>query len=63
VKTVKLATRPPTIAYGLRFPPVAPPASTIGNTGSTQGETAVTTPATKATARRSSISFDATARF
>ena len=47
VKTVKLRTSPATIAYGRRPPPDAPPARTIGSTGSTHGETAVITPAKK----------------
>ena len=55
VKTVKLTTSPAMMANGLRGPPVAPPASTIGSTGRTHGETAVTIPATKATPRSSSI--------
>src|SRR5262249_40419646 len=46
VKSVKLATSPAMIAYGRRLPPAAPPASTIGSTGRTHGETAVITPAT-----------------
>ena len=50
VKTTKLATRPVTIRSGLR--PVAPPASRIGSTGSTQGEIAVTTPARNPIPRR-----------
>ena len=41
---MKLVTRPATIAYGRRRPPVAPPASRIGSTGSTHGESAVITP-------------------
>src|SRR4051812_19366760 len=36
------------IAYGRRRPPLAPPARTMGRTGSTHGETAVITPARKA---------------
>ena len=56
VKTVKLTTSPATIAYGRRRPPAAPPASTIGSTGSTHGETAVITPATKPIPSSSSTS-------
>ena len=37
-----------------RRPPLAPPASTIGSTGSTHGETAVIEPATKAIPSRTS---------
>ena len=46
VNTVKLTSSPATIAYGRRVPPAAPPASTIGSTGNTHGDTAVITPAT-----------------
>jgi hypothetical protein len=56
VKTVKLRTSPPMIAYGRRLPPEAPPARTIGSTGSTQGETAVMTPAKKLIPSRSTTS-------
>jgi hypothetical protein len=49
VKSVKLQTSPATIAYGRRRSPVAPPAKTMGSTGRTQGEIAVTMPATNAT--------------
>ncbi len=55
VKIVKLTTSPATIAYGCRSFPVVPPARITGSTGSTHGESAVTIPATNATARRSSI--------
>jgi hypothetical protein len=51
VNAVKLATSPATIATGLRPPPVALPANTIGRTGRTHGEIAVTIPATNAIAR------------
>ncbi len=53
VKTVKLATSPATMRSGLR--PEAPAASRIGSTGSTHGDTAVTTPARKPMASRISI--------
>ena len=53
MKTVKLTTMPVTIASGRR--PVAPPARTIGSTGSTHGESAVTIPATNPIAIRISI--------
>ena len=43
VKTTKLETRPAMIRSGLR--PDAPPASSTGSTGSTQGEIAVMSPA------------------
>ena len=38
------------IANGLRRPPVAPPAKTIGSTGSTHGEIAVMKPGGEADA-------------
>ena len=56
VKAVKLATRPATMAYGRRASPLALPAKTIGSTGRTQGEIAVTIPATNAIATRTSTS-------
>ena len=49
VKSVKLQTSPATIAYGRLLSSLAPPANTIGSTGRTQGESAVTMPATNAT--------------
>jgi hypothetical protein len=53
VNTVKETMRPATIAYGrLRFVLDALPARMIGNTGRTQGESDVMTPATNATPRR-----------
>lgn len=52
---VNVATRPTTIPSGRRRPPDAPPASTIGRTGRTHGETAVAAPATKPKRMRSSI--------
>src|SRR5690348_519527 len=52
VKVAKLTTSPAMIAYGLRRPPVAPPAKRIGSTGNTHGEIAVTMPAAKAIGSR-----------
>ncbi len=49
VKNEKLAMSPAITRYGRRLSPSAPVASTIGRIGSTQGETAVTSPAMKAT--------------
>src|SRR5581483_5391124 len=49
-ETRKQVARPATIANGRRRPPLAPPASTIGSTGRTQGEIAVIRPATNASA-------------
>ena len=49
VKNEKLAMRPAITRYGRRRSPSAPVASTIGRIGSTHGDTAVTSPATKAT--------------
>ncbi len=54
VNAVNETTRPAITAYGRRLPPPLPPASTTGSTGSTHGESAVTIPATNATAIRSS---------
>src|SRR5262245_1244276 len=55
VKTAKLSANPATIANGRRRPPVADPASTIGRTGSTHGDTAVITPARKPMPTRTAI--------
>ena len=55
VKAVKLAMSPAMIANGLRRPPVAPPAKTIGRTGSTHGEIAVMKPAARPIPIRTSI--------
>src|SRR5262245_44548750 len=55
VKTPKLSANPATIASGRRRPPVADPASTIGRTGSTHGDTAVITPARKPMPTRTAI--------
>jgi glutaredoxin len=52
VKKVKLSTRPAMIRSGLR--PVAPPASRTGSTGSTHGEIAVTSPASRPMPSRTS---------
>ena len=51
--SVKLATRPAMIRSGRR--PLAPPASTIGRTGRTHGDSAVTSPATKPTPSSTTI--------
>jgi hypothetical protein len=56
VKNEKLAIRPTMTRYGRRRSPSAPVARTIGRMGSTHGETAVTSPATKATTMSSSMS-------
>ena len=55
MNTVKLATSPATMRSGLR--PDAPAARRIGSTGSTHGDTAVTTPARKPMASRISIRY------
>jgi hypothetical protein len=55
VKAVKLRTSPAMIANGFLRPPVAPPANTIGRTGSTQGEIAVMNPAASPIPIRTSI--------
>ena len=49
VKNEKLAIRPAITRYGRLRSPSAPVANTIGSMGSTQGDTAVTSPAMKAT--------------
>ena len=47
------------IANGFRRPPVAPPAKTIGSTGSTQGEMAVMNPAARPMPISTSMRFSA----
>ena len=63
VNAVKLTTSPATIANGRRSPPAAPPAKTIGSTGSTHGLIAVTIPATKAIPTRTATAGDGSRRF
>ena len=55
IETTNIVTSPATIAYGRRRPPLAPPARTMGRTGSTHGETAVITPARNAIPSRTTI--------
>jgi hypothetical protein len=47
--------RPAMIANGFLRPPVAPPAKTIGSTGSTHGEMAVMNPAARPIPIRTSM--------
>ena len=54
-ESVKLTTRPATIAYGRRGPPAAEPASRTGSTGRTHGDSAVIRPATNPMPSRTSI--------
>ena len=55
IETTNVVSRPAMIANGRRRPPLAPPARTMGRTGSTHGEIAVITPARNAIPSRTSI--------